>query len=109
MKTTALQNNLVSHTRQQDIADIALLFATMGDPSRLEILLTLVEREQCVHDLTKAVGMSQSAVSHQLRILRDRKLVRTRRNGRQIFYRLDDAHVTALLSLATDHLSHRSS
>jgi len=72
---------------------LAETFKAISDPSRLRIVSLLVEAELCVHDLAAALGMSQSAVSHQLRSLRDLRLVRWRREGRQIFYTLDDEHV----------------
>jgi ArsR family transcriptional regulator len=85
---------------------LAETFKALGDPSRLRIVSLLTRAELCVCDLAAALGMSQSAVSHQLRTLRDLRLVRWRREGRQIFYTLDDDHVADLFSLGLDHVAH---
>lgn len=79
-------------------------FAALSNQTRLRILHTLTLDEMCVNDLCDAVGASQSQVSHQLRILRDRRLVKYRRAGNQVFYRVDDEHVTGILDEAMAHL-----
>ena len=84
----------------------AEIFRALADPTRLRILSALVGRELCVHQLARAVGMSQPAVSHHLRILRHMRLVSHQRRGRHIFYRLDDGHVEALLAQAFRHAAH---
>jgi DNA-binding transcriptional ArsR family regulator len=85
---------------------LAETFKALSDPTRLRIVSLLAGAELCVCDLAAALGMSQSAVSHQLRTLRDRRLVRWRREGRQIFYTLDDEHVADLFRLGMDHVAH---
>src|SRR5579859_565136 len=72
-------------------------FEALADPTRAKILYALVRRPQCVRDLAILVGVSESAVSHQLRLLRDRRLVRSRREGTTIYYRVDDHHLAVLL------------
>ena len=84
----------------------AEIFRVLADPSRLRILSVLAGRELCVHQLARAVGMSQPAVSHHLRILRHMRLVSHQRRGRHIFYRLDDDHVESLLAQAFRHAVH---
>ena len=79
------------------------LLKGFADPTRLRLLWLLRDDEVCVHVLVDALGMSQSAVSHQLRLLRDARLVSNRRSGRHIYYRLADAHVRALLENALSH------
>ena len=82
-------------------------FATLGDPTRAKILYALTRRHLCVRDLAITVGVGESAVSHQLRLLRDRRLVRAvRREHNQIEYRLDDHHVAALFKEAEFHADH---
>ena len=82
-------------------------FATLGDPTRAKILYALTRRPLCVRDLAITVGVGESAVSHQLRLLRDRRLVRAvRREHNQIEYRLDDHHVAALFKEAEFHADH---
>jgi DNA-binding transcriptional ArsR family regulator len=78
------------------ITRLTEIFRVLGDPTRVRILDALVERERNVGDLATGLGLTQSAVSHQLRLLRDARIVRTRRAGRSVFYALDDAHVLAL-------------
>lgn len=85
---------------------LAETFKALSDPSRVRIVSLLVDAELCVHDLATALDMSQSAVSHQLRSLRDLRLVRWRREGRQIFYTLDDDHVCQLFRLGLEHVLH---
>lgn len=86
---------------------LADLFAALGDPTRLRIVAALAASDLCVCDLAAAVGLSRSAVSHQLRVLRSLELVRGRREGRMVVYALDDEHVRALLREGRDHVGHR--
>lgn len=90
------------------LGDLAGLFAALGDPTRLRIVAALARRELCVTDLAATVGHSESAVSHQLRLLRELGLVRGRKAGRRVFYTLDDQHVGRLYGEALDHVRHRA-
>jgi DNA-binding transcriptional ArsR family regulator len=85
---------------------LAEIFGALSDPTRVRIVSLLADAELCVCDLAAALEMSQSAVSHQLRTLRDRKLVRWRREGRQVFYLLDDEHVADLYRRGLEHVAH---
>jgi ArsR family transcriptional regulator len=85
---------------------LAETFRALSDPTRVRIVSLLANAELCVCDLAAALGMSQSAVSHQLRTLRDLHLVRRHRDGRQIFYTLDDEHVADLYRRGLDHVAH---
>ena len=88
-------------------ADVAGLFRLLGDPGRVRMLSALSEAgELCVCDLAAVVDMAESTVSHSLRLLRTAGVVRHRRAGRQVFYRLDDAHVRLLLDLSIEHVRH---
>ncbi len=87
-------------------ARLAETFKALSDPTRVRIVSLLRDAELCVCDLAAALDMEQSAVSHQLRTLRDRRLVRRRREGRQIFYTLDDDHVADLFRRGLDHVLH---
>jgi DNA-binding transcriptional ArsR family regulator len=80
------------------------IFKALSDPSRLKIVMALAACELCVCDLAALTGSSDSAVSHQLRILRNLKIVRYRREGKIVFYRLDDAHVESLISQSLEHV-----
>ena len=88
----------------EDVGDVADLFKMLGDGTRVRILDTLAQGERCVCDIAELVGMSESAVSHQLRLLRATRLVRVRRVGRQAFYALDDHHIIGLLHDARRHV-----
>ncbi len=91
---------------QESCELIAELFKALSDPTRVRIIAHLVSTEACVHDLASALDLTQSAVSHQLRLLRNLQVVRSRREGRHVYYRLDDAHVRDLYVLAREHLEH---
>lgn len=89
--------------------DAASAFLTaIGDPTRLRIVAALAIRELCVCDLAATLGLSQSAVSHQLRLLRRLGIVRSRRAGRLVYYALDDEHVSTVFDQTLDHVRHRS-
>ena len=85
---------------------LAALFGSLSDPTRLRILAILMEGEVNVGDLVQIVGLSKSAVSHQLRGLRDRRVIRTRKQGRQVFVALDDEHIAELFQRGLDHVRH---
>ncbi len=91
---------------EEEAFRIAEVFKTLADPTRVRIITLLAEGEICVHELAQALAMTASAVSHQLRLLRHQGLVRARRQGRHIFYRLDDEHVLQLLQQVREHLAH---
>ena len=85
---------------------LADLFSALSDPTRLRIVSVLLESEMNVGELAAQLGMTESAVSHQLRGLRQLRLVRSRKDGRQVFYALDDDHVAKLYRLGLDHVEH---
>ena len=91
----------------EQVQSMAEVFAALGDPTRLRIVGALRVGELCVQDLTVLLGLTTSAVSHQLRLLRTLRLVRARKVGRIVFYGLDDAHVADLLTQAEAHVRHR--
>jgi len=86
------------------VSGLADIFRALGDPTRVRILDALTHGELCVCDLAAVLALSQSAVSHQLRLLRGLRLVRARREGRMVFYALDDRHVTDLLGEGLKHV-----
>ena len=91
----------------REMADrLAALFSAMSDPTRLRLLGVLSHHELNVTDLARAIDMSESATSHQLRLLRALRVVRSRKQGREVFYSLDDEHIHDLLDRATAHLTH---
>ncbi len=91
---------------EQTAAELAELFRALGDTSRIQMLAALVEGEQNVGALAEQAGISESATSHHLRHLRQMRLVRTRKEGRRVFYMLDDAHIAELFRCGLDHVQH---
>ena len=88
------------------ILGISEIFKALGDPSRVKIVTALLDREHCVCDLSVLCGQSESAVSHQLRVLRTLRIVKNRRQGKTVYYSLDDDHVRTLLQMSIDHIRH---
>lgn len=94
------------HIDPDDIARVSEVFALLGEPGRLKLLLALLEGETCVSDLAEAARMSESATSHALRLFRLHGMARVRRSGRMAYYSLHDQHVRDLLTLALEHARH---
>lgn len=89
---------------ETELYDLAELFKVFGDSTRIRILFVLFEAEVCVCDLAEALHMTQSAISHQLRILKQNKLVNSRREGKSIFYSLADGHVRTIIAQGREHI-----
>lgn len=89
---------------EEELYDLSELFKVFGDSTRIRILFVLFEAEVCVCDLAAALNMTQSAVSHQLRILKQNRLVKSRREGKSIFYSLADAHVRTIIDQGLEHI-----
>lgn len=100
----AVKSNLITDTAAAELAD---LFKALGDPTRVRIIHALQQSELCVHDLTVVLGMGQSAVSHQLRLLRNTRIVKRRKEGKTVYYSLDDNHVSQIFALTMEHLMHK--
>jgi DNA-binding transcriptional ArsR family regulator len=95
-------NELTEDTAGQ----LSSLFDALSDPTRLRIIVALIDGEKNVGDLVTIIGLSKSAVSHQLRILRDKHLVRSRKQGQKVYVALDDDHVAELFQRGLDHVLH---
>ncbi len=89
---------------EEELQDLAEFFKVFGDATRLKILSVLLCSEMCVYDIAAVLGMSQSAISHQLRVLKQLDLVKYRREGKTIFYALADDHIVTILSQGLDHI-----
>ena len=89
---------------EEQLYDLAELFKVFGDSTRIRILFVLFESEVCVCDLAAALNMTVSAVSHQLKILKQNKLIKSRREGRSVFYSLADEHVRTIVSQGMEHI-----
>jgi DNA-binding transcriptional ArsR family regulator len=97
---------LVSALDEKLTKQVAELFRTLSDPSRVRIIAALLDGENNVSELANIVGISESAISHQLRTLRQARLVCNRKQGREVFYSLDDDHVIDLFQRGLDHVQH---
>jgi len=89
---------------EEELADMAELFKVFGDSTRIKILYTLSKNEMCVCDIASLIGMTQPAVSYQLKVLKQAGLVKNRRDGKTIFYSLADSHVETIIGMAKEHL-----
>lgn len=89
---------------ETELYDLAELFKVFGDSTRIRILYVLFEAEVCVCDLAQVLNMTQSAISHQLRILKNSKLVKFRREGKSVFYSLADDHVRTIIAQGKEHI-----
>lgn len=92
--------------RENTSTHLADLFSALSDPTRLRIISVLLDSEMNVGEIAAQLGMTESAVSHQLRGLRQMRLVRGRKNGRQVYYALDDDHVAKLYRMGLEHVDH---
>lgn len=90
---------------EESLYDLAELFKVFGDTTRIRILYVLFEAEMCVCDIAGILNMTQSAISHQLRVLKQARLVRNRREGKQIYYSLADDHVRTIIGQGMDHIN----
>jgi len=90
--------------KERDLYILTEFFKMFGNPTRIQILFLLMEQDVCVSDLANRLGLTQSAVSHQLSLLKANKLVRQRRNGKMIFYTLVDDHVRMVIEKGTEHV-----
>lgn len=91
----------------RSVEDMTSFFKVLGDETRMRIVLALHEEGSCVGELADKLDMTDSAVSHQLRALRDARLVKARRSGKNVYYSLDDEHVTEIIETAYTHVEHQ--
>ncbi|HWP97832.1 MAG TPA: metalloregulator ArsR/SmtB family transcription factor [Syntrophomonadaceae bacterium] len=110
-EVNCIHEEAVAEVRQKMLGEneaglLAEIFKTLGDPTRVKMLFALMNRELCVCDLAAVIRASDSAVSHQLRILRSQKLVKFRRDGKVLYYSLADDHVSSLFKQGLEHVGH---
>lgn len=89
-----------------DAERLAEFFKALSDPTRIRLIGALLRQELCVHDLSELLGMGQSAVSHQLRYLRNLRMVKRRKEGKTVYYSLDDSHIHQIFEQTLQHLRH---
>jgi len=102
-----MKNDLMNQTEDIQLVRLAELYKVFGDPTRIRILYLLSKQELCVQDIADALSMNQSAISHQLRVLKHSFLVKNRRDGKAMYYSLDDDHVAMIMAQGLEHVSHR--
>ena len=110
---TIIHEDIVNKVRkslpeEETLYDLSDLFKVLGDSTRIKILCALFEAEMCVCDIAVLLGMSQSAISHQLRVLKQARLVKYKRKGKVVYYSLDDEHVKSIFDQGLIHISERS-
>lgn len=91
--------------KEEDIIEMGARFKTISEPSRLKILLSLSNGEMCVEHITESISGNQSAVSHQLKVLKDNKIIKSRRQGQKILYSIADWHIMTIIQAAKEHLN----
>jgi len=112
-EVTVIHEDRVKQVRQnmppeENLFNLAELFKVIGDTTRIRILYTLFQSEMCVCDIAYLLDMTQSAISHQLRVLKGAKLVRYRKEGRVVYYSLDDEHIKAIFDQGYQHIQERN-
>lgn len=91
---------------QEDIGQMADIFKALSDPTRLKIVLSVLNQEHCVCDIAVLCNQTDSAISHQLRLLRTLKILKNRREGKIVYYSIDDDHVIELINMSLEHVRH---
>ncbi len=109
LRSEKYNNELIKKVKDEmptfrDMEDTSYIFKMLGDITRFKILVALLQSELCVYDLTEILCMTKSAISHQLALLRSSKIVKSRRDGKNIYYSLDDDHIVRIISMAFDHI-----
>lgn len=102
---TQIRSALKAVSNGDRIVDMSETFRVLGDPTRLKIVIALAKEELCTFDIANILGVTDSAVSHQLRLLKTLRLVKQRKEGKMVFYSLDDEHIEDLIRVATRHIS----
>lgn len=92
---------------EERLYDVADLFKVLGDSTRVKILYAILQEEMCVCDIAALLGMTQSAISHQLRVLKQARLVKFKKEGKVVYYSLDDEHVKNIFKQGFEHLAHK--
>ena len=100
-KIVSLKNEIEENEK---ITDITNIFSAMSEPNRLKILFLLIKNDLCVCDLEEIIGVSQSSISHHLRVLKDYKIVKFQKKGKRVYYSLDDEHIVKILTTCKEHI-----
>lgn len=103
----AVQKALKNKPDEVTLIKLSEVFKTIGDPTRIKILWCLDNNEMCVCDIANALNISKSLVSHQLAVLRNKKIVKSRKFGKEVYYTLDDEHISKLYEIGVEHINHK--
>lgn len=103
----AVQKALKNKPDEVTLIKLSEVFKTIGDPTRIKILWCLDNNEMCVCDIANALNISKSLVSHQLAVLRNKKIVKSRKSGKEVYYTLDDEHISKLYEIGVEHINHK--
>ena len=103
----AVQKALKNKPDEVTLIKLSEVFKTIGDPTRIKILWCLDNNEMCVCDIANALNISKSLVSHQLAVLRNKKIVKSRKSGKEVYYTLDDEHISKLYEICVEHINHQ--
>ena len=98
---------LKNKPKERELENLTTLFKILGDSTRTKILWILDHHEMCVCDIANVLNMTKSSISHQLAILREAGIVRFRRNGKEVYYTLDDEHISRLYEIGLEHINHK--
>ena len=98
---------LKNKPKEKELENLTTLFKILGDSTRTKILWILDHHEMCVCDIANVLNMTKSSISHQLAILREASIVRFRRNGKEVYYTLDDEHISRLYEIGLEHINHK--
>lgn len=98
---TSIHDNIPS---EEQIHNLAELFKIFGDSTRIKIIYTIYKKELCVHDIANVINMTHSSVSHQLKNLKQARLVKSRKDGKEVYYTLDDEHIEKIFKLSLEHI-----
>lgn len=98
---------LKNKPKEKELENLTILFKILGDSTRTKILWILDHHEMCVCDIANVLNMTKSSISHQLAILREAGIVRFRRNGKEVYYTLDDEHISRLYEIGLEHINHK--
>ena len=99
-----VRQNMLDEKSFQEVSE---LFKVLGDYTRIKIIYALSRKELCVCDIAEVLGMSQSSISHQLRVLKSARLVKFRKEGKVVYYSLDDEHISGIFNAGLEHVTHR--
>ena len=107
MHQDVVANAIKNKPNKENLENLSELFKVIGDLTRLKILWTLDNNEMCVCDIANVLNMTKSSISHQLAVLRENEIVKSRKSGKEVYYTLDDEHISKLYEIGIEHIIHK--